>query len=249
MKKIYGRLVCPLLLSCMVMVGLPTQSHAVFIKNLEFNIDGVLPSNDPDIGLSNNTGQSESTLYSVSGGLLQQRTLAFNGNASYGFPNGLPTGGGFSAADPFSMEARVQIQTIDGLGGAFFQALDGAHRYSVFYAPNAVNVLSTSGFQTFSIDLSEFHTYRIQSEGGTNAFEFYVDDVLTYSGFAAASGGSNGFNFGDGITDPGRGADANWDFVRYSQALPTAEVSAPGASFLFLAVAVLGRRLRRRNIA
>lgn len=235
MKKICSHLIVSFLWVGIGLVGFPVSSDATIIKNLEFNVDGVFPSSDLDIGLSNNTGQAESALYSVSGGALQQRTLAFNGNASYGFPNGFPSGGGLSAADPFSMEARVNILSIDGLGGAFFQMLDGVHRYSVFFSDNAVNVLSNSGFQSFAMDQSQFHTYRIQSEGATNEFYFYVDGVLTYTGFAAASSGSNGFNWGDGITEPGRGADADWDFVRFSQREPVAEVSAPGVSFMILA--------------
>ena len=224
-------------------------ANAAVIKNLEFNVDGVLPSSDPDISLSNNTGNPESSLYSVSGGFLLQRSFGINGNASYGMPNGNPTGGSLTPALSLSMEARLRINQIEGLAGAFFQALDGTHRYSVFFSPGAVELETLGpGRHVISLDISEFHTYRIQSDCGTNAFDFYIDDALVFSGLAEASTGANGFNFGDGQTPAGHSADADWDFVRFSQPAAVAAVAEP----MTLAISLLGltgiASLRRRRL-
>ena len=235
-----------LILSTFLVLAMTTFSRApeaAIIKNLEFNSDGVFPSSDPQITLSNNSGQAENAIFSVSGGMLQQRTLSINGNTSHGFPNGTPSGGSISASESFSLEARVQILGIDGLGGAFFQSLDGVHRYSVFFSTAGVEVLGTSGFDVFAVDTSVFHTYRIESQGGTNAFDFYIDGIHMLNGLAAASTSLNGFNFGDGVTAPGRGADANWDFVRFSQPASEVEVPAPGMlTVMIVGVMILSRR-------
>ena len=224
------------------LLGFTAPAGATIVKNIEFNSDGMLPSADPAISLANNTGNPETALYSVSGGVLAQRTFSVNGNASYGFPNGGLSGGGIDPSQSLSIEVRLRVGQINGLGGAFFQAFDGTHRYSVFFSPGAVQALdASSGFEAFAIDLSQFHTYRLESQGGTNAFDFYIDDALTFSGFAAATTGLNGFNFGDGITEPGAGADADWDFVRFSQPLAEADIPEPAALVLFtLGLACLG---------
>lgn len=225
-------------------------SDAALVKNYEFNADGVLPSADPQTTFFNNTAQPEAALYSVSGGLLQQRTLAVNGNASYSLPNNALVGGGLSAGDSFSIEARLRILGIGGLGGAFFQLFDGANRFSVFFDAGEVNVLGTTGWNAISLDISEFHTYRLESLGNSAAYDFYIDGSLVLSATASANTSLNGFNFGDGITDSGVGANADWDYLRVSQ--PIAEVSpvpepvtALALGFGFVAFAAVRRRRSR----
>lgn len=250
MKKA-GAVLAALVLSLVSAAFVPT-AEAGLIKNFEFNVDGVLPSADPDTTVANNSGFPEASLYSVSGGLLQQRTISVNGNISYGVPNASLSGGTLDPTQGFSIEARLRILDIDGLGGAFFQALDGAHRYSVFFGPGAVQVLGATGFDAFAIDLTEFHTYRLETGANTNAFDFYIDGVLTHSDVAGANASVNGFNFGDGITNPGAGADADWDFVRFSQPIAETAVPEPGVVLIF-GSALLGvacvRRVRRRRIS
>jgi hypothetical protein len=250
MKKA-GAVLTAVALSLLSAVIVPT-AEAGLVKNFEFNVDGVLPSADPDMTLANNSGFPEASLYSVSGGLLQQRTISVNGNISYGVPNASLSGGTLVPTQGFSLEARLRVLDIDGLGGAFFQAFDGAHRYSVFFGPGAVQVLGATGFDAFAIDLTEFHTYRLETGANTNAFDFYIDGILTHSDVAGANSSVNGFNFGDGITDPGVGADADWDFVRFSQPIAETAVPEPVATLIF-SVALIGmagvrrRRLRALN--
>lgn len=235
-------------------IGLATApSNAALVKNYEFNVDGVLPSADPQTSFFNNTAQPEAVLYSVSGGLLEQRTLAVNGNASYSLPNNALTGGGLSAGDSFSIEARLRVLGIGGLGGAFFQLFDGANRFSVFFDAGEVNVLGTTGWNAISLDISEFHTYRLESLGNSAAYDFYIDGALALSATASVNTSLNGFNFGDGITDPGVGANADWDYLRVSQPLsevsPVPEPAAALALGVGLVTFSMVRRRRSRNKA
>ena len=244
---------CTLAIAAALIGGLSLTSaapaRAALVKNYEFNVDGVLPAADSQTTFFNNTGHGETTLFSVSGGLLQQRTLAVNGNASYSLPNNAVVGGGLSAADSFSIEARLRVLGIDGQGGAFFQLFDGANRFSVLFDAGEVNVLGTTGWNAIALDISEFHTYRLESLGNSAAYDFYIDGVLALSATAITYTSLNGFNFGDGITDPGFGADVDWDYLRVSQ--PLSEVSPvpePAAVLVLGAGLVTLVAVRRRAV-
>ena len=225
-----------------LLLGFAPMADAVTIKNLEFNVDGVLPSAEPDIDFNNSTSQTESSLYSVSGGLLQQSTFGVSvGNASYIFPNLSQTGGGLSSALATIMEARLSISQLAGSAGVFFQAFDGVYRYSVFFESGGLRVLTSSGNTFVSVaDLSAFHTYRIQSQGSSNALELFVDDVLVLS-TTAPSSSANGFSFGDGVSAAGNNGDASWDFVRVSQ-VPEPSTGVLLAMGLFWLARRQGRR-------
>ncbi|ODS31785.1 MAG: PEP-CTERM motif protein [Candidatus Scalindua rubra] len=210
------------LLMGILLLMLSSPVNALVIKNLEFNVDGVLPSTEPDIELFNNTGQPETLLYSVSGGLLMQRTFNVNGNASYNWPEDTLTPGTLNSAMDISMEARLQVLQIEGSAGAFFQAFDGNNRYSAFFQSTGVDLPTTTGSVTIPVNVLQFHTYRLESPGNSNALNFFIDDVLKFSGSAPAQN-VNGFNWGDGVTGAGNGADADWDFVRVSQTSPIPE--------------------------
>ena len=237
-----------ILLAVVGIIGAVVPARATIIKNYEFNIDGILPSAEPDITLANNTGNPENAIFSVSDGLLKQRTFAVNGNASYSYPNIALGGGSLDSSQSLSMEARVRILQIEGSTGAFFQVLDGTSRYRFAFTETGVELLSNGGFHQIDLDTSVFHTYRLDSGGGTSAFDFYVDNVLTYSGNAFPAGGLNGFNFGDGITESGAGADADWDFVRLSQPAAEASIPEPGMVIIMgFGLAYLGLTRRKRG--
>ncbi|MEK9645134.1 MAG: hypothetical protein VW547_06270 [Alphaproteobacteria bacterium] len=242
-----GAVVTEVALSLLSAVFVPT-AEAGLVKNFEFNVDGVLPSAEPDTTLANKSGFPEASLYSISGGLLPQLPISVNGNISYGVPNAFLSGGTLAPTRGFSLEARLRVLDIDGLGGAFFQAFDGAHRYSAFFGPGAVQVLGATGFDAFATDLTEFHTYRLETGVNTNAFDLYIDGILTHSDVAGANSLVKGFNFGDGITDPGVGADAHRDFVRFSQPIAETAVSEPDATLIFSVALIELARVRRRRL-
>jgi len=201
--------------------------NAQINKSFEFDVDGVLPSTDPDIEFFT-TGAAETTVYSVSNGLLEQRTLAHDGNFSYTFPNTSLTGGGLDSSKSFSMEVRLKILNIEGFSSPFFEIFDGAHDFGLFFqSPDSVlfspapitpgedSVILSDEIPGFNI--ADFHTYRIESPGNSSAFNLVVDGQLVFSGTAQPLTTLNGFEWGDGFSVPGNGSDVDWDFVRFSQ--------------------------------
>ncbi len=210
------------ILSCLS-VG---SANATIIKNIEFNSAGVLPSSEPDIEFFNNTTSTEVSLYSVSGGILQQQTFSVNGNASYHFPDTIKLGSEIDAALTTIIEARLKIVDIVGLAGAYFQAFDGGNRYSAFFEPSGLALSTSTGNQSFSMDVFDFHTYRLVSPANSDVLNLFVDGTLVASVTAAANN-LNGFGFGDGNTASGNGANVEWDYVRVSQ------VPIPASIWLF----------------
>ncbi|MFC1597493.1 PEP-CTERM sorting domain-containing protein [Planctomycetota bacterium] len=201
-----------LLLVVGVVVSVEQTATAEIVRNIEFSVDGVLPSADPDIDFFNNTGFAEASLYSVSGGLLEQRTRSVDGNASYHWP-------GDSTLDStvaITMEAKLRVIDIEGTAGAYFQAFDGANRYQVAFLPGAVSLYTGSGYVSYDLDITQPHTYRMVTPGNSSTMNLSVDGspVLTA---AAPSHTANKFEWGDGVSAAGNGANADWDYVRVSQ--------------------------------
>lgn len=202
---------------------------ATAFKQFLFNQDGVLPSSESGIAFFNSTSSPETDLYAVTNGLLRQRTLSVEGNASYLFPNVNLSGGGLDANQAVSMEARVRILRISSgtSGGGFFQFFDGANRRSVFFRSDGLEVMQASGSLAFiPFDVSSFHDYLLMSPGRSPEVKLFIDGNLAFVG-TAPSTTLNGFDFGDGIT-AGAGADADWDFVHVSQTPRTPIRSIPG---------------------
>ncbi len=208
--------------TAMLLVG-PSNSEADILKTFEFDEDGILPSADDDIQLFILGAADETEVYSVSGGLLEQRTFSVAGNYSYSFPDSSLLGGGIDPALNLVMEARLRILDIQGSDGVFFEAFDGANRYGPLFEETGL-VFFDAGNRGPSIDLSDldlniFHTYRVESPGNSTSFTFSEDGQIVFTGVATAST-FNGFEWGDGLSTGGNGADVDWDFVRFAQPIP-----------------------------
>ena len=227
-----------------------TTAYATVIKNLEFNVDGVLPSSEPDVELFNNSGLLESNMYSVSAGLLQQRTFGIGtGNVSYQSPNVGLSLGNLDPAQTLTIEARLSVLAIEGATGAYFQAFNGIHRYQVSFSSGAVSLFNSANtYVSFPIlDLAAFHVYRLESPGNSSTMSLYVDNVLALT--ASAPGHTlNGFGFGDGITASGNNANVDWDYLRVSQMPLQVPEPATFALTLIGLAGIVGLR-RRRAIA
>jgi len=194
------------------------------VKLLEFDVDGVLPSADTEIALfTSGATATESQVYSVSSGLLQQRSLAPSGTYSYVFPDTTLSGGNLDPTKNVVIEWRLRILGIEGRNGAFFDAHDGLNRYSAFFLDTGQVRLSDSTLVPIS-NISQFHTYRIESLGNSSTYRFLVDGVLRATANTDLTG-SNGFQWGDGLSSVGNGADADWDFVRVSQATALPQIT------------------------
>ncbi len=221
-------------------------ADAAFIA-LEFNTDGELPSATAGVSLFNNTGFAESSLYSVSGGVLRQQTFALNGNASYIYPNLSSIGGPFSPTQTVVLESRIRVAQIAGTG-AYFEAYDGAFNMAVFLTPTGVTLPTATGDVSILVDVFSFHTYRLEASANTRLLSFSIDGSVVFSGSAAPYTGLNGFGFGDGFSPAGIGANAEYDFVRVSGVIPdpVAAVPVPATALIFaLAAGVAVARSRR----
>jgi len=199
------------------------------IQDLQFPAEGALPS-ACGWEFFTNTGHTESSMYAVVDGALEQRTIDVEGNASYAYPRFDSENGDLRPDVRMIMEARITIHDIDGGTGLYMQAFDGGHRYTVQWwgggfsdcdAPACAVVNTSDGHRTFPIELGQ-HTFRFESPPDSGDFEFLIDDVLVFSSSedgttAPSEDRFNLVSFGDGATPSGNGADADWDFVRIWQ--------------------------------
>lgn len=171
----------------------------------------------PDLAFWNATGKADLEACSVGGGFMEQRTFDVNASAGFAYPNSTVTGGDLDPSKATILEARIDVRRIVGSGGVYFQAFDGACRYSVFLTPTGIDILSTSGVDHVSLDVYGFHTYRLETPGNSSKIRLYYDGELVLVTTAPTYTALNGFDFGDGITAPGNGGDVTWDYVRFCQ--------------------------------
>jgi hypothetical protein len=195
----------------------PAYAETCFLEAYRFVDDGILPSSEPDIEFTTTTGLPESDLYAVVGGSLEQTTCGVgDGNASYNFPDASVTGGGLDPASRTTIEARLRVACFEGNQlGAFFQAFDGAYRYLLNFVPGGVKVPGSPDLEV-ALDVSQFHTYRLESPGGSSDVMLFIDGEFM-GATTAPSDDLNGFNWGDGNSNNGNNADASWDYLQVSQ--------------------------------
>jgi len=192
----------------------PAARSVQIVKELQFSVDGMLPSADPEIEYHQGGPQPESSYFSVSGGLLQQRSFGVvSGWPAYGYPTS-PANQGGAALDPNQTtvaEFRLRILQIEGTGGVFFEMYDGEY-YGLQFRNNGVQV--TDSQQSFiGVDVFQFHTYRIVAPFDSDQFDVYIDGVLALSTSAVPLPGWSGFQWGDDFSDPGISGDVDWDYI------------------------------------
>lgn len=206
-----------LITSLLMTLTLSSFSYSATVLKLEFNTDGTMPRSEVPSLEYYTTQFEEAKVYSVSDGLLHQRTYGINGSAAYAWPNVNLTGGTLSAAMDTVLEARLRALRVEGVYGAYCDAFDGVYRYSFSIAAGGVHILTSSGHHLIPFtDITNFHVYRLTSPGDSSAIRFFIDSNLVYEGIAPARN-LNGFAWGDGDLTLGYGADVDWDYVGVSQ--------------------------------
>jgi hypothetical protein len=191
-------------------------ARADLVMNFEFDVEGQLPSANPNILFFTDSRASEESLYSVADGMLRQRTFGKIGASSH-FYGDIPPGELDPALD-FTMEVRLRIHRIEGIAAVYFRAIDSVSAYQVWLSPMGATALTSADPIRVSLNVFDFHTYRLESPGNSDTIRFYVDGVLQGEGIADTSEITvrhfNGFDWGDGFTALGNGADADWDYLR-----------------------------------
>ncbi len=227
-------------------------ASAAVVKNLEFNVGPVYPV------LEGYHLSGSSSVFTINGGILEQRTYGISGNYSYFFPSVddyVSGTGPFDSSLPIVLEAKLEILNIEGLAGIYIGLADGDYRYTVKFGTDGIlygGPVSGGLFASYTDLFGEalpdgMQTYRIETSGlGDGSFDFYVDGSLVgmHTGWSEIY---NGVDFGDGISGFGNGADANWDYLRVSQLDASSPVPEPGStvSLALLLAAPLCFRHRR----
>ncbi|MES2661050.1 MAG: cadherin-like beta sandwich domain-containing protein [Verrucomicrobiota bacterium] len=189
----------------------------------DFNTDGLYPDGPAFI----TSGHDAAVVAAVAGGVLRQRTSGIGGNVSFVFPEPNQVSGDFSPAKASFAEARLNILNVSGRLGIYFEIADGASRYIASFAPGGVYIgtVGTEASMFVPLNLSGFHTYRLESPANSNVLYFYYDGKLVYTG-TGKSEGLNGFGFGDGFGAGGNHGDADWDYIEFGQVSGYSQPSA-----------------------
>lgn len=220
---------------------LPVPAGAAANEQLEFDVDGVLPSSEPDVSYVGSP--TEMDVYTVASGLLEQRTFTAGAGAAY------TSGAAADPALPLTIELRLRVLQTNSCCPVAFAAYDGSHSYEIGFGSSfsgaflntASGVTQVAGFSS-----SVFHTYRLESPANSDVLDLYVDDALMAT-VSAPTTTSVGYLFGDSPFDVTDGGDADWDFVRISQATQAPVLAPPGLAVLAAALGLASAsRLRRR---
>lgn len=205
-------------MTTLLAILLASNASATIIKHLEFNTDGSLPSDDPEIAFLASTGVVEADVFSVSGGTL---TGVYPGGNSfpitYGYPgvfNGsFPINAGISPTDPWSVEIRIRV--LENVGG-YFTLWNGNRRFPIHFTATGVQLFHTAvpNWLDYPCDTSQWHVLRMWSDDGTY-FSASVDGAIMGSNLV----GLNDANILNGFvirlnphSDP---AQVQWDYVRF----------------------------------
>lgn len=215
----------------------------VTVKRLDFDTPGVLPSSDPDVSYSTTWSIPETSVFSVTGGVLNQDTTGLTGNASYvSYLNQLDT------TLSLSLETEIDFLSISGSAGAYFQAFDGSFRYSMFFTDSGVGVATSSGNQTFPLTTIGQHVYRLESVANSSETSLFYDGNFVGTWNAAPYTGLNGWGFGDGSSPSGNWAQAGWNYVEVQQNITLSPVPEPATvSFALITTSLCLLALRRRR--
>lgn len=176
------------------------------------------------------TNGSPSPMAQVANGVQEQRLTA----ASCGFAGGrgmFYAGDRGTGADPHVtpslvnaawdsvIEARVRFLAFEpGLACAILLMEDLSGRYGVWFAQDGLRILGPNTLILYSsiapgFAANQFHTYRIESDGGSFAMRLFVDGALVWNGTAPGTTTRNTVMWGDGSSGINNDADADWDWV------------------------------------
>lgn len=199
--------------------------------DFDFEVDGQTPASQPGILYCRQFGTPESSVFTVSGGMLHQRNFGRRDTPGYvRDTNCNYFSGQVDAAKSSVYEARVQILQINRRFGTYFDSANGRWRYLLLFSggddPEGVYIQRASGGDLFvPVDIFEMHTYRLDAEPCDPNLRFYIDGALVATVTAPPSG-YNGISLVAGSYFNNSQTDADWEYVRFTQE-PRSEIALP----------------------
>ena len=152
-------------------------------------------------------------------------------------------------ANPFTLEWTSRVFDYERSGGpccttldfgSYFRVSNGFESVTVALSHDGITLSDGGGSTRIVNDNSDYQTFRIEyTPGATGTWQFFIDDLLSASGEAAASA-TNQLVFGDGTG----AANAAWNMTSYS----FSQVPEPSSGLLaVLGFVCLASRSRRRT--
>ena len=235
------------LLAMFVLFGGRAQAASI---SFEFDVDGVLPSDAGAVYVANSiegpsgpvpTGAEEATAWSVSDGLLRQRTMNYSSDqiSTYWFQSS-PL---LDRANDITLEWGLQMLAVSAPNaGAQIALEDGIDRWIFLVRDDGLYHFQGSGYsQIAAFDTtSALHAYQLFIPANSSTYEVTIDGTPVFSGINQGPATSE-LLWGD-YADSGGNVNADWDYVRLTN------VPEPSTAVL-LSLGFVGLSVWRRIIA
>jgi hypothetical protein len=171
-----------------------------------------LPSAQGWTYIDGGSGVPEPSVFSVDGNMLHMDTIGV-GNTGIVYKR-------FGAVDPalpFTLAVRARVNAYEEANPALnnphgfnISVYTGSEQYEVAISPKRILAGAPPYLET-TIDVSQFHDYRIESTGGSS-FELFIDGVSLGIASTTLTSATNSLYFGDATA----GANADVDISYYS---------------------------------
>jgi hypothetical protein len=248
-RKSLSKLLMPLVMATVTALAGDSAIQAASIS-FEFNVDGVLPSDSGAVYVANSTvgpggpvppGAEEASAWSVSNGLLHQRTMNYSSDqiSSYWFQSA-PL---LDRSNDVTLQWSVQLLGVSNANAGIEIALeDGIDRWIFLIRQSGLFHFSNGGYsQLAAFDTSDaLHEYELFVGANSSTYQVKLDGTSIFAG-ANQGPASSELLWGDYFSSGGN-VNADWDYVRLSN------VPEPSTALLLgIGLSALAATRRKRS--